>query len=108
MTFPADLAKLYVEHAGQPYQPSNGTEGEVFWSEWCCKCSKDKAMREGADIDDCDDNEVCSILAASFRGEAKEWVYGPNGQPMCTAFHEFGTPEPYRCPATDDMFGESQ
>ena len=105
MTFPADLAKLYVEQAGQPYQPSNGTEGEVFWSEWCYTCARDKAMREGANFEDCDDNERCDIIAASFRGEAKEWVFGADGQPMCTAFHEFGTPELYRCPATADMFG---
>jgi len=105
MTFPASLAKLYVAQAGQKYTPSNGTEGEVFWANWCCQCSKDKAMREGAPLEDCDDNERCDILGASFRGEAKEWVYGPDGQPMCTAFHEFGTPVPYRCPETNDMFG---
>jgi hypothetical protein len=105
MTFPADLAKMYVKQAGQPYQPSNGTEGDIFISEWCSKCAKDKAMREGEPLDECDDDEVCQILGASFRGEAKEWVYGPDGQPMCTAFHEPGTPEPYRCPATPDMFG---
>jgi hypothetical protein len=105
MTFPADLAKLYVKSAGQQYMPSNGTEGEVFWSEWCCQCSRDRAMREGAPIEDCDDDERCDILGASFRGEAKEWVYGTDGQPICTAFHEPGTPEPYRCPATADMFG---
>lgn len=107
MTFPAELANLYVEKAGQPYQPSNGTEGEIFWSEWCCRCSKDKSMREGVDIEECDDNEICRILGASFQGKAKEWVYGADGQPMCTAFHEFGTPEPYRCPNTTDMFGEN-
>ena len=105
MTFPADLALLYVEKAGQPYQPSNGTEGAVFWSEWCSHCSRDKAMREGANIDDCDDDEVCAILGASFRGEAKEWVYGTNGQPICTAFHEYGTAETFRCPVTPDLFG---
>lgn len=105
MTLPAELAKLYVECAGQQYMPSNGTEGEVFWSEWCRKCSRDRAMLEGAPIEDCDDDERCDILGASFRGEAKEWVYGPDGQPMCAAFHEPGTPEHYRCPATADMFG---
>lgn len=106
MTFPADLARMYVAQAGQPYKPSNGTEGHVFISEWCCNCARDKAMREGEPLDECDDDEVCQILGASFRGEAKEWVYGIDGQPMCTAFHAPGTPEPYRCPATADMFGE--
>lgn len=107
MTFPTDLAALYVERAGQQYTPSNGTEGMVFISEWCADCARDKSIREGVELSECDDNEVCTIVAASFRGEAKEWVYGEDGQPRCTAFHEFGTPEPYRCPDTTDMFGGS-
>lgn len=108
MSLAKDLAKLYIDRAGQQYQPSNGTEGAAFHSHWCCQCARDKAMREGAPLEDCDDNERCDILSASFRGEAKEWVYGADGQPRCTEFHEFGTPEPYRCPATTDMFGGTQ
>jgi hypothetical protein len=30
-------------------------------------------MRDGEDQDECDDNELCEIIAASFRGEAVEW-----------------------------------
>ena len=105
MTFPAELAKLYVDQAGQQYIPANGSEGEAFFSWWCTQCQRDKSMREGADLDDCDDDEKCEIIAASFRGEAKEWVYGPDGQPMCTAFVSAGTSVPApRCERTQDMF----
>lgn len=105
MTFPAELAKLYVDQAGQQYIPSNGSEGEAFFSWWCTQCQRDKSMREGADLDDCDDDEKCEIIAASFRGEAKEWVYGPDGQPMCTAFVPAGQELPApRCEHTQDMF----
>lgn len=108
MTFPADLAKLYAEQAGQRYEPSNGTEGEIFMSEWCRHCARDRAMREGVELDECDDEEVCQIIAASFAGEAKEWVYGKDGQPMCTAFvpADQAVPQP-RCEHTVDMFGET-
>lgn len=33
MVFPNSLAKLYVEQAGQQYEPSNGMEGSVFHEE---------------------------------------------------------------------------
>jgi hypothetical protein len=75
---------------------------------WCHECQRDKAMREGADFDECDDNEVCPIIAASFQGTVPQWVYGPDGQPMCTAFVEAGKPLPVpRCAVTTDMFGET-
>ena len=57
------------------YRPSNGTEGHCFMEAWCCHCARDKAMREGADLDDCDDNEKCDIIAASFAGPVPEWIY---------------------------------
>ena len=45
-------------------------------------------MREGKNIDDCDDNEKCSIIAASFVGPVAEWVEDERG-PRCTAFEEW-------------------
>ena len=48
------------------YRPGSGTEGEVFFDNWCRHCSRDRAMREGDDFDDCDDNELCEIIAAGF------------------------------------------
>ena len=65
-----------VEKAGLPgeqYTPSNSDEGYAFLGDWCANCQRDKAMREGCDFDECDDNEKCDIIAASFRGEAVEW-----------------------------------
>lgn len=105
MMFPPDLAKLYVEQAGKRYEPSNGTEGEIFMDEWCRTCQRDRSMREGLDIEDCDETELCRIIAASFQGEATEWVYGNDGQPMCTAYVPAGQPVPDpRCEHTADMF----
>ena len=35
----------------ETYTPANGTEGVAFFGCWCRRCAKDKAMREGADLD---------------------------------------------------------
>ena len=83
---------------GDLYLPSTGTEGECFFESWCCLCARDKAMREGANFDDCDDNEKCDIIANSFCGPVKEWIYGEDGYPKCTAFVEADSPIP---PAVD-------
>ena len=91
---------------GVQYEPSNGIEGGCFLDSWCSNCARDKAMREGVDIDDCDDNEKCEIIAASFRGEAVEWRELNSGECVCLAFVDAGSePPPARCEHTADMFG---
>lgn len=85
------------------YQPSNGTEGAMFINAWCRRCQRDKAMREGADFDECDDNELCEIIAASFRGQVKEWIEDDSG-PRCTAFVEAGNVVPEVDTLTGDLF----
>lgn len=98
--YPDDFARQLMERAGQPYQPSNGTEGEFFFAAWCCECARDKAMREGDAIEDCDDNERCDLIGLSMAfkpGDAEyptEWQYGKDGQPCCTAFVPAGKPIP--------------
>ena len=100
-----------MNQPGDKYQPSNDTEGHVFWADWCCKCQRDKAMREGCDIDECDDNERCDIIADTMcysvedEKYPKEWTYDKHGNPCCIAFVPAGDaiPEP-RCEHTLDMF----
>ena len=103
MKYPEQLADMTKEHAGEQWEPSNGTEGELFIEAWCCNCARDKAMREGCDFDECDDNEKCNIIAASFRGEAVEWRDTGTGL-ICTAFVPAGEKVPEKCPLTVDMF----
>lgn len=93
-------------HEGEQYVPSNGTEGGCFIEDWCCECARDKAMSEGVEFDECDDNEKCEILAASFRGEAVEWRELADGTTKCIAFVPKGQAIPApRCEHTVDMFG---
>lgn len=98
--YPADLALELVDQAGQKYRPSNGTEGEIFIGSWCFECERDK-------------HQDCPIVAATFRHDVhepeypQESQYGPDGQPLCTAFVHLGDPiPPPRCTETADMFGQ--
>lgn len=109
--FPERLAAAYVKHAGEKYRPSNGTEGECFFASWCHLCRHDKPMREGVDLDECDENECCSLIARSFAFSVTdaeyptEWQYGKDGQPCCTAFVPAGDAIPTpRCPNTLELF----
>lgn len=92
-------------HPGEQYEPSNGSEGAQFLSDWCSHCQRDRAMRDGVDLDECDDNEKCEIIAASFRGEAVEWRELPDGTTKCIAFIPAGQQvPPLRDEHTIDMF----
>ena len=63
------------------------------------------AAREGVELEECDDNDVCQILGASFRGEAQEWRQLEDGRCICVAHVPAGQPvPPERCTRTIDMF----
>jgi hypothetical protein len=109
--YPDSFAKALMERAGQKYRPSNGTEGECFFDAWCRNCARDRSMREGDEIDECDDNERCDIIANTMIYKVDdseyptEWQYGKDGQPCCTAFVPTGEPIPApRDEHTVDMF----
>jgi hypothetical protein len=109
--YPKTLADMLIYRAGEKYRPSNGTEGDCFFAAWCCKCQRDKAMREGSNIDECDDNERCDIIANTMAYDLEdpeypvEWQYGKDGQPCCTAFVTAGDAVPApRCEHTMDLF----
>lgn len=90
---------------GEQWTPSNGTEMDCFTWGWCRRCARDKAMREGEPLDECDDNELCEILAAAFRGEAVEWRELEDGKTVCLAFVEADQPvPPPRCTRTMELF----
>jgi hypothetical protein len=101
---PVDAAKFFASCSGQKYRPSNGTEGEIFYDAWCQDCRKDEAFRKG-------EGDSCLILAATMCLDVddeeypKEWLYGADGQPKCTAFEPLDGHPPARCDATLDLFG---
>src|SRR6202012_2792597 len=72
---------------GKPYRPSSGTEGMWFADTFCSHCIHGKYEHTG----DVKDNP-CEIITASFMCDLsdplypKEWVYGDDGNPTCTAW----------------------
>jgi hypothetical protein len=84
------------------YRPSNGTEGDCFIESWCDRCKRDEAYRSG-------EGDSCPIVANTLAlpiddpEYPAEWTYAANGQPICTAFEEVGTPDPPD-PRQGDMF----
>ena len=91
---------------GIQYIPSNEDAGDEFMDTWCRNCARDRAMRDGDDVEDCDDEELCDIIEASYRGKAVEWRELTDGTKICTAYVEAGKPIPPRCEKTVDMFGD--
>lgn len=76
------------ECAGEPYRPSNGTEGEIFMSQYCERCTKEAGKRE------------CGLIVRSLSFDVddpeypKEWTHDSEGRPTCTAFVQIGEAKP--------------
>lgn len=90
---------------GEQWIPSNSYDGMLMLRSMCLTCSRDKSLREGVDLWECDDNELCEIIAASFRGEAVEWREMDNGEVTCIAYVRNGDAiTDQRCQHTMEMF----
>lgn len=92
-----------ADHVFESYRPGSGTEGMAFDDAWCSRCARDAAWRED------ERNECCDILSRTFALDIgdpdypKEWIYGRDGRPCCTAFTTDAT-KPLRCEKTIDLF----
>lgn len=70
--------------AGEPYQPSNGTEGDMFMCQYCYNCERDNLNDYG--------EGGCEIIVMTMGFSPgddeypKEWIYDQDGRPTCTAF----------------------
>lgn len=91
------------------YRPSNGTEGAAFITAWCGQCARDAAANGSKPFDDCDDGELCPIIALTFAHDVDEPEYPVEwqmhqGGPVCTAFVPVGTSiAPARCEHTQEL-----
>lgn len=99
------------ERVGRPYRPGSGTEGMAFDEAWCDHCTRDKEYRDNPDSDP--GFTGCQIIADTFAFDItdprypKEWIYGKDGRPCCTAFTT-DPKKPIRCDRTIDMFADGQ
>ncbi|ACL58508.1 hypothetical protein [Methylobacterium nodulans] len=97
--YPPEHASRLSDRAGEPYRPSNGTEGDIFAAAWCSDCRKRPRCRIPL---------RAMAHDISERGYPHQWRYGGDGQPICTA-HDNGPPPPRRarpCRRTGDLFGQ--
>lgn len=69
------------------YQPSNGTEGEIFMDKFCNRCKREKFTHTLND-----DDAKCPILTQTMVVSVQdeqyptEWIYDEHDNPTCTAF----------------------
>lgn len=70
--------------AGEPYRPSNGTEGEAFCEAFCFRCKR--YAGDTIDMDPCEIETNAIIFEIGEDEYPKEWIYDADGKPRCTAF----------------------
>ena len=72
-----------MNRPGEPYQPSNGTEGDCVLESFCWQCLHCNPDPEG--------EKQCQILMKTLCYSwkdpeyPKEWTYTEEGRPTCTA-----------------------
>jgi hypothetical protein len=66
--------------AGQPYTPSNGSEGDLFIAAFCKRCKLAAAFPHIRDGD------CMIVIVALLGGSPAEWTHDAGGCPTCTAF----------------------
>lgn len=102
-----DCLDLESHLPGKQWVPSNGSEGHDFIESWCMRCERDRAFRECVPVEECDDDELCRILSASFIGKAVEWRELPDGSLTCVGFSE-AQGFAVRCEYTADLFAAGE
>ena len=69
------------------YRPSNGTEGMIFYDQWCNECVREIPVRERGDFEHgCQIYADTQVLSIDEEGYPEEWTYDKDGEPCCTAF----------------------
>lgn len=71
------------------YQPASGGEGAEFMATFCDRCTKDAAFRAGTG-DSCPIAANTMVLTPADAEYPREWIYGADGEPTCTAFNPEG------------------
>lgn len=95
----------FTQPLGAPYRPSNGTEGEIFHEKFCYKCARYGDPDEG-DIKPCEIQGRALWHYEDHEDYPKEWAYGRDEQPTCTAFTlEWDAPIWYDGPDQLKLFG---
>ncbi|MEN6401130.1 MAG: hypothetical protein ABFD94_04240 [Armatimonadia bacterium] len=86
------------------YRPANGTEGDIFASQFCDRCEHEREWRHD-DVSPCEIRNRTFMHGTNHPDYPQEWRLDAEGYPTCTAFVPEGeaVPQP-RCAHTVDMF----
>ena len=76
-----------VETPGEPYRPSNSSEGESFAERFCYRC------RFESEDDPCDIATNAFVYVIGDPEYPHEWVHDAKGCPTCTAFSRSEAPD---------------
>ena len=71
---------------GGLYRPSNGTEGDIFESHFCERCTRDNLEPDGGG--GCELILLAMCFYTDDPNYPQEWTYDDAGKPTCTAFEE--------------------
>ena len=103
MTPTQDGLETYADLPGEQWMPSNSDVGCSFISDWCGQCARDKVANGSVHQDAAQEEDLCPILGASFRGEALEWRR-VDGEVKCLKFVDVRDPvSAERCPHTLEL-----
>lgn len=73
-----------MREQGEPYRPSNGTEGMMFEDEFCAHCIH---QSQNPDIEkNCEISMRACCFDLKDEQYPREWQYNALGHPCCTAF----------------------
>lgn len=78
------------KYTGQPYRPSNGSEGDFFMEEYCMRCFHERYLHTMKD-----NSKKCEILSGMMIYDTadpeypKELVYDENDNPVCTKWKKW-------------------
>ena len=81
MIYTDSMAERMKERVGEKWQPSNGTEGDMFICAMCKGC----ANNQGENYD-CEIALMTMCYSPDDDEYPKEWCIDEKGQPTCTAF----------------------
>ena len=88
------------EASGEPYQPSNGTEGLMFMEQFCDRCTKNAYNHETGE-GGCEIQLRTMIHQPGDKDYPSEWVFDASGRPTCTAFESRRHPARKETPCPD-------
>lgn len=70
---------------GEPYRPSNGTEGDRFEAAYCDRCTRHDPDAWTRDEPGCPIHLNALVFGIGEEGYPEEWVWA-EGYPLCTAY----------------------